>query len=116
REGAKATIRVEKHPVGWIELQGLGDGSSDSLRGFNRLRAWIDYAEPEFLAGKGQESASALGGVFEHELLHVDALEMRRQRMVAPTQQRRFVLTPVTAADVQARAHPLDPLQNPIDQ
>ena len=68
---------------GGIETKRVLDGRANLRRRLDRVGPRVDDAQPSSLPLERHEVAGALGGVFEHELRDVQALEIRRERLIA---------------------------------
>jgi hypothetical protein len=61
-------------------------------------------------------ASARLSAASQHELLHVEPVEIGRQRAVGAARQERLVARPVAAADVNAGANAGNVLHDAIDE
>src|SRR5206468_2467572 len=102
RERAEAAIGIQEDLAGRVEAKRVLYGRANGGGRFHGVGPRVDHAQAQLLAAERQEIAGAIGRVLEHELRDIEAREIRRQRLIAAAEQRRFIATPVAPAYVHA--------------
>ena len=83
--------------------------STVSVRGLTTPR-------PSSLPPNGMRSPARSVAYSSTSCVHVEALEIGRQRLIAAGEQRRFIPTPVAPAHVHADPHVSNAFDDPVDQ